>query len=526
MEPSKKHDWHDWIDRLQSKNLTEGELGSFEEALRQDPAHTDEYLDALLVELALEAAGQPADPLEIGSVPAATKSVGGRFPMRAAAAIALLAAGSLCYVVGRSTGRQPVAVMPEPAEHVATVTDADEGAVANGFRIGQPLKSGTVEIPDGSKLGIAMRGGALLEVNGPADLRLEDPMNILLQKGRISTFAPPYAHGFTVRTEDGRIVDLGTRFVTAAGSGHGTEVHVVEGLVDAYLLDPGSKAQGLKKAEAAILKNGKLVPTDFLARRLDVPLDPSLADSDGDGIPNVVEQYYGSNPDEAPSVPKLTRLSESFGYKKGPLPRFAAESSGSFENGVWQGGGKFVAEGLSFESNGHRLAVSDGALQTAGESNIGANLHPLPRLAGHGVFYVSFLIRLDREAANLKNPFAGLLFYNDRAEEIFVGKVSHHAGFGSRFRRAPEEEYYQKVADTAVHLYVIRVDRTRLVTDVFLDPVLGLPESEATRNTRYQDVPEFDRISVRSGCDSALFSATFDEIRIGLTWDSVLPLAD
>ena len=35
------HDWHDWIDRLKSKDLTEKELNDFEAALREDPAHMD-----------------------------------------------------------------------------------------------------------------------------------------------------------------------------------------------------------------------------------------------------------------------------------------------------------------------------------------------------------------------------------------------------------------------------------------------------------------------------------------------------
>ena len=517
------HDWHDWIDRLKSKDLTEKELNDFEAALREDPAHMDEYLDALLLETSLE--GAPGrEMLEkkatIAAFPERRESRG--IYLKAAAAIAVFAAGSLCFLIGRAN-RGEVVAAPQPPEHVATITDADEAAAASGFRIGQPLEIGNLVLPENSKIGIAMRGGALLEVKGPANLLLEDGANIRLRIGRLSTYAPPYAHGFTINTEDGRIVDLGTRFVTAAGTGNGTEVHVVEGLVDAYYSETDTKPRGLTKAQAAILKDGELFPTEFLARRIDVPLDPLLPDTDGDGIPDTVEGFYGSNSSEAASLPELVRVDEPFRQKAGPVARFAAESQESADRGFWQGGGEFLAEGLDYGSGAKRLAVSAGALRTAGEATVGAALVPLPRLADQGVVYMSFLMRLDQAMGDL--AFAGLLLYNERSEEMFVGKLSHHAGFGSRFRRA-DEQYYQKGADTDVHLYVIRIDRTRLVTDVFLDPVLGLPESEAKRDVRYQDVPEFDRISVRSGSSSSLFPATFDEIRIGLTWESVLPLAE
>jgi hypothetical protein len=79
--------------------------------------------------------------------------------------------------------------------------------------------------------------------------------------------------------------------------------------------------------------------------------------------------------------------------------------------------------------------------------------------------------------------------------------------------------------DIRTHLYVIHIDRNRLTTDVFVDPALGQPESASKPKSRYYDVPDFDRVSFRSGGDSA-FPVVFDELRIGLTWDSVLPLAE
>jgi hypothetical protein len=79
--------------------------------------------------------------------------------------------------------------------------------------------------------------------------------------------------------------------------------------------------------------------------------------------------------------------------------------------------------------------------------------------------------------------------------------------------------------DGETHLFVTRIDRTRLVTDVFIDPAPGQPETSANYRFRYQAVPDVDRLEVRSGCTTGTFPVEFDEIRVGLTWDAVVPAA-
>lgn len=526
------HDWQNWIDRLKSRDLTQEELREFEDALREDPALADEYLDALLTDTSLEAEGLP-DPREwIGNTVSASASASRGRTYRspgfwAAAAAVLLIMGSIAFFTGRSTVRPAVAVLPEKPEPVATITDADDVASASGLKIGAPLDKGLLTIPDQSKVGIAMRGGARLEVRGPASIELENPERIRLDKGRLSTYAPDYAHGFTVVTNDGRLVDLGTRFITSAGTTLGTEVHVLDGLVETYS-SPFSndlKPQDLKKTEAAILKDGKMTSTDYLARRLDVPLDPNLPDSDGDGIPDATEVQYGSNPYDSASQPVLLRMEESFRkYPAGPIARIKATTSGVQPNALWEGGGSFVNKGLTYENNGRTLITSDGSIRTLGEANVGSTLYPLTRLPTEGVFYISFLMQIDKMATPPKSTFGGFLLYNGDKEELFVGDLSTSGNLGARFRTSSGEDHGKVPVDGATHLFVIRIDRTKLVTDIYADPPLGESENPANRFIRYQDVPVFDRISMRSASAGAPYPVNFDEIRIGLTWDSVLPL--
>jgi hypothetical protein len=385
------------------------------------------------------------------------------------------------------------------------------------------LEKGPLTVPEGSEIGIAMRGGARLKVRGPADFQIDGPDKIRLGKGRISTYAPTYAHGFTVDTAEGKVVDLGTRFVTAAGTASGTEIHVLEGLVEAWTAADNSP-HNVKGEHAAILKGGKLLSTEFLAQRLLVPLNPVLPDQDADGFPDAVEAYYGTRADDASAKPAALRLEESFArYLAGPSRNVPLTAPGGAEGATWEGAGTFETGGLSFEGGGKALKTSVGSIRSTGETGVGATLYPnslaLPPM---GVTYASFLMQAPPE--NPRSCFGGLIFYQGDREELFIGKLSTANSFGSRLKQGASQDAFDIPLDALPHLFVVRIDRTRLVTDVFVDPIPGQPEASAKQRIRYQAVPEADRIIVRSGQPAGKFPVTFDEIRIGLTWDSVIPV--
>ncbi|MFT4176156.1 MAG: hypothetical protein QM627_05830 [Luteolibacter sp.] len=441
-----------------------------------------------------------------------------RWPMAVGLAAAVIAMAAISYFAGskmKDLGGSSIA---------ATVTDTDALAERSGLRIGQPLKKGNLTVPDQSEIGIAMRGGARLQVKGPADLKIDGPDRIFLSKGRVSTYAPEYAHGFTVETLDGKIIDLGTQFVTAAGTDEGTEIHVLDGLVEAGASKDKSTFQSLVKDTAGILKDGKLKETEFLAQRLNVPLNPVLPDQDGDGFPDVIERFYGSRSDDASSRPVPLRLEESFGgYSIGPFHKRGFTGYTAMESTYWQGWGKFVKEGLTFAKGGGVLKAGGGALQTTGEADIASVLRVNSKdFAPEGILYMSFLMRLP--AGKPEGCFAVFMLHKHGKEEFFVGKPGSSDSFSANLKSSEHAEQFE-LMDEETHLFVIKIDRTRLVTDVFLDPVPGMPETSAVRKYRYNDVPEFDRISVKSGSVTDLFPVMFDEIRIGLTWDSVLPVA-
>lgn len=511
-----KHDWQQWIDRLKSEGLSDEEIDRFRQAVGEDPSNRDEYLTDLLAEVALESSDLP-DPL------ASTRTArfpGRRWPELVRIAAAIVVSATAFYLVGRhlSAGSD--------SDIAATVTDAGGDTESAGLRIGQPLGSGTITIPRNSELGLAMRGGARLEILGPADFDIVDAERLYLRKGRVSTFAPDYAHGFTIETPEGNIIDLGTRFVTAAGTGNGTEVHVIEGLVEATATKDRTDSVNLAENTAGILSNGKLLPTEFLPRRLEVPLDPKPADSDNDGFQDSVEMHFGSNANDASSVPATLLLEESFDQLPAGEIRKTPSEVGSRPNGtVWTGGGEFIPRGLTYSRSGTSLRTAEGALLTAGENEATATLRiPAENLPPDGVVYVSFLMELPEVTA--EERWAVLLLYSDDGEELSVGKSGVAESFTSRLDLSPERREFGSPPDTAPHLFVIRIDHNRLLTDIFIDPTPGQPEASAVHEVRYASSPPFDRISIRSGSLDARFRAVFDEIRIGLTWDAVVPAAD
>jgi ferric-dicitrate binding protein FerR (iron transport regulator) len=536
-----KHDWQEWIDRLGNNDVSEQELRDFQQAVQESPEHIDEYMDALLVDASLgmkdgllvshvsnESEASKAQTLlttTAPNLPAAktlTTSHQSSFTkvyLAVAACVALLV--GLSYFLGKQS--QPVAPDIEIATHVATITDSDKIADAAGLRIGKPLQAGEIIVPPDSEIGIAMRGGARLQINGPAKLRIDGPENVFLHSGRIQTYAPEYAHGFAIDTNEGEVVDLGTRFVTASGTDMGTEIHVLEGLVKARASENVKDMFYIGGEQAAILKNGKMLDTEFLARRLNIPINPNLADSDGDRVVDLIEAHYGTNAGDPNSTPDLLRIAEPFvGYDSAKMDRTSYRGTGKISQ--WTGNGTFQDQGLVYRNNGKTLLTTGGCLATTGEKGVGAAIvlddKELPK---DGVIYISFLMQQPKKELN--RPFSGLLLYlGEYREQLFTGELSVTDSYGARYAESDDEDIFAIPTDDQPHLFVLRIDKTRFLTDVFVDPPLGQIEKGLQPERRYQNAPKFDRIMLRSGSDSGTFSVRFDEVRIGLTWDAVLPL--
>ncbi|MEM7396593.1 MAG: FecR domain-containing protein, partial [Verrucomicrobiota bacterium] len=81
--------------------------------------------------------------------------------------------------------------------------------------------------------------GTTMIAQGPADFSLLGEREVYMREGRASVHVSAGGKGFSVKTETGDIIDLGTQFFVEVKRNRKTEVHVIEGRVNT--MEPGGK---------------------------------------------------------------------------------------------------------------------------------------------------------------------------------------------------------------------------------------------------------------------------------------------
>ena len=119
--------------------------------------------------------------------------------------------------------QRPLAVL----SRIAVTT----GASASQLVQGAALKPGRFAIESGAAQ-IEFVSGAILVVEGPADLELLSSTRVFCRRGKLRARVPTQAHGFTIETPTHRAIDLGTEFAVDVSADHLTEVHVLDGEVE------------------------------------------------------------------------------------------------------------------------------------------------------------------------------------------------------------------------------------------------------------------------------------------------------
>lgn len=211
----------------------EAAIAELDALLRDDPAARRAYLRMIDLHFDLERKAARGT-LDAGSVDAAVIEFPAQRPrfskvrtLAAAAAVMLAAIGA--WWIAR------------PAENVATIIKGS-GEVWQGrdpsdriVRRGQDLKlaSGLVEIETST--------GVRMVWEGPCHARFAGAQNVNLLAGKLYAEVPESAHGFTVNTAAGEIVDMGTRFAIDASVGKPVaDVQVYEGRVLAKFANAGA----------------------------------------------------------------------------------------------------------------------------------------------------------------------------------------------------------------------------------------------------------------------------------------------
>lgn len=192
-----------------------------------------------LPEAEVEAAGD-ASPAVVGTIGGSSRGGGwlGRLAVAAAIVVVAGVSASLLWQASRPNAVD-IAVHTPPRTAVAMLAETHDASWTHAgsdlLEPGMDLEPGEMKLASGSAQ-MLMGKGAVVELIGPAEMRLDDPNRCLLREGTVVAYVPPSAKGFTVDTRAAKIVDLGTEFAVAsfvtADMRYITQIEVYRGKVE------------------------------------------------------------------------------------------------------------------------------------------------------------------------------------------------------------------------------------------------------------------------------------------------------
>jgi len=146
----------------------------------------------------------------------------------------LMTVCTLMTAVGLGWLYYSVILVPPPLGTIASLST--ELQSDRKLELGQIVRWGqTIQISQGVvSLQLA---DVMIDLVGPVSVKLERQGEVYLNDGTVVARVEPAGKGFTVRTQDAEVVDLGTEFLVHRDAREGTHVSVRQGEAHAKLLD-------------------------------------------------------------------------------------------------------------------------------------------------------------------------------------------------------------------------------------------------------------------------------------------------
>ncbi|GAA5508162.1 LamG-like jellyroll fold domain-containing protein [Novipirellula caenicola] len=115
--------------------------------------------------------------------------------------------------------------------------------------LGEPMPPRRIQFESGL-IEIQTTSGALMVLEGPADLEIISDMEVRCRQGRFRVDVPPPAEGFLVHAPFVKVVDRGTAFAMNINPNEETEVHVIDGLVELVSPTDTDSMRELRKGDS------------------------------------------------------------------------------------------------------------------------------------------------------------------------------------------------------------------------------------------------------------------------------------
>lgn len=241
-----EHDGLELIRRYVDGTATAEDRHTLQEALRADAALRRQFARYASLDAALGSGRLAAAPVIRVEAPVRRDSWSRLLSWRplAAAAAAVVMIGAVMWWRHLGTG------VPGVGEtQMATLVFAEDCEWQRGVDVaeGERLAPRRLALVRGLAI-VRFDGGAEIVMRGGTELELQSATQAKLRRGDVTVRAPDEAAGFKMLTPASELTDLGTEFAVKVERSGATELHVLEGEV-AYAPDA--------KAEGTVLNAGK-----------------------------------------------------------------------------------------------------------------------------------------------------------------------------------------------------------------------------------------------------------------------------
>jgi ferric-dicitrate binding protein FerR (iron transport regulator) len=248
----------DRIQRALEGLLSAEEGEQFKRDVCADPELRADYVRALWLDAQLR-----ADRSRLPSIleqdlprplPAARNDKAVQFPERRGLGWGLRWAAAVAAIAGLAFGLGKSQLLDGS---VAVLVQADHCKWAGSelpTAVGSRLGPGTLSLVEGIAT-VRFNNGATLSLEAPTTLRVLDRMHCRLVEGSVTAEVPESAHGFTVETQDMKVIDWGTKFGVSASALGDSQVRVFEGEVE-VAGTPHAAGRRLNKGQGFNLSTG------------------------------------------------------------------------------------------------------------------------------------------------------------------------------------------------------------------------------------------------------------------------------